>query len=160
MKDILTSLVGRVEKKTKSGAEPRAEGLPTISCKGNITADYLYSSWQKMLKPNDTLISETGTSSMGMCLALLPQGSTFHNQSLWGSIGWATPAAFGMAIAEPKKRTILITGEGSHQLTAQEISQFHRFGLKPVIFVLNNDGYLIERLLCKNARAIPASFSG
>jgi indolepyruvate decarboxylase len=44
----------------------------------------------------------------------------------------------------------LITGEGSHQLTAQEVSQFHRFGLKPIIFVLNNNGYLIERLLCKN----------
>jgi indolepyruvate decarboxylase len=35
-------------------------------------------------------------------------------------------------------------------MTAQEISQFQRFGLKPIIFVLNNDGYLIERLLCKN----------
>ena len=45
---------------------------------------------------------------------------------------------------------IFITGEGSHQLTAQEIGQFYRFGLKPIIFVLNNDGYLIERLLCKD----------
>jgi indolepyruvate decarboxylase len=35
-------------------------------------------------------------------------------------------------------------------LTAQEVSQFHRFGLKPIIFVLNNDGYLIERLLAKD----------
>jgi indolepyruvate decarboxylase len=31
----------------------------------------------------------------------------------------------------------------------QEISQFARYGLKPIIFVLNNAGYLIERLLCK-----------
>jgi indolepyruvate decarboxylase len=28
--------------------------------------------------------------------------------------------------------------------------RFHRFGLKPIIFVLNNNGYLIERLLCKD----------
>ncbi len=35
-------------------------------------------------------------------------------------------------------------------LTAQEISQFGRLGLRPVIFVLNNSGYLIERLLCKD----------
>ena len=41
-----------------------------------------------------------------------------------------------------------MTGEGSHQLTAQEISQFGRRGLTPIIFVLNNNGYLIERLLC------------
>jgi indolepyruvate decarboxylase len=53
-------------------------------------------------------------------------------------------------LAAPDRRVILITGEGSHQLTAQEVSQFYRFGLKPIIFVLNNDGYLIERLLCRN----------
>jgi indolepyruvate decarboxylase len=45
---------------------------------------------------------------------------------------------------------VLITGEGSHQLTVQEITQLGRRGLKPVIFVLNNSGYLIERLLCKD----------
>jgi indolepyruvate decarboxylase len=99
---------------------------------------------------NQGLIAETGTSSMGLGFAAMPKGSTFQNQALWGSIGWATPAAFGAALSAPDRRTILITGEGSHQLTAQEVSQFYRFGLKPIIFVLNNDGYLIERLLCKD----------
>ena len=32
-------------------------------------------------------------------------------------------------------------------MTVQEISQFYRYGLKPIIFVLNNNGYLIERML-------------
>ena len=44
----------------------------------------------------------------------------------------------------PDRRLVLVTGEGSHQLTAQEISQFGRRGLKPIVFVLNNSGYLIE----------------
>ena len=43
-----------------------------------------------------------------------------------------------------------MSGGGSHQLTAQEISQFGRRGLKPIVFVLNNLGYLIERLLCRD----------
>ena len=59
------------------------------------------------------------------------------------------PAAFGAAVAAPGRRVVLVTGDGSHQLTAQEIGQFGRLGLKPIVFVLNNDGYLIERLLCK-----------
>ncbi len=80
----------------------------------------------------------------------MPAGASFHNQTLWGSIGWATPAAFGMAIAEPSRRLVLVTGEGAHQMTVQEIGQFGRHGLKPIIFVLNNNGYLIERLLCKD----------
>ena len=90
------------------------------------------------------------TISMGLGFARMPRTATFHNQTLWGSIGWATPAAFGAAVAAPDRRVVLFTGEGSHQFTAQEISQFGRLGLKPVVFVLNNSGYLIERLLCKD----------
>ena len=87
---------------------------------------------------------------MGLAFAQMPKGATFHNQTLWGAIGWATPAAFGAGIAAPDRRVVLFTGEGSHQLTAQEISQMGRCGLKPTVFVLNNSGYLIERLLCKD----------
>jgi indolepyruvate decarboxylase len=78
------------------------------------------------------------------------KGAELHNQTLWASIGWATPAAFGAAIGAPDRRLILITGEGAHQMTAQEISQFGRRGLRPIVFVLNNSGYLSERLLCKD----------
>ena len=89
-----------------------------------------------------------GVAWMGTGELIVVIGTEFP--TLWGSIGWATPASFGAAIAAPERRVVLMTGEGSHQLTMQEISQFERLGLKPVIFVLNNDGYLIERLLCKD----------
>ena len=59
-------------------------------------------------------------------VAVGPKVAEFHNQTLWASIGWATPAAFGAAIGAPDRRLILITGEGSHQMTVQEISQFGR----------------------------------
>ncbi|MGN1153932.1 MAG: thiamine pyrophosphate-dependent enzyme, partial [Candidatus Gastranaerophilaceae bacterium] len=45
------------------------------------------------------------------------------------------------------RRTILITGEGSHQLTATEIGNMMRLGVKPIVIVLNNSGYTVERLL-------------
>jgi indolepyruvate decarboxylase len=35
-------------------------------------------------------------------------------------------------------------------MTVQEIGQFCRYGIKPIIFCLNNQGYLIERLLCQD----------
>ncbi|ORA32466.1 alpha-keto acid decarboxylase family protein [Mycobacterium aquaticum] len=115
-----------------------------------ITADQLYPRWAHFFRPNDVIITDTGTSSLGLALAQLPQGAEFHNQTLWASIGWATPATFGAAKATPERRLILITGEGSHQMTAQEISQLGRHGLRPIIFVLNNSGYLSERMLCKD----------
>ncbi len=151
MKDVLVALAQKLPRRTDmQGPKVHGLGEPVGSPDDKITADYLYPRWQQMLKPDDILIAETGTSSMGLGFAAMPRGSTFQNQTLWGSIGWATPAAFGAALAAPARRTILVTGEGSHQLTAQEVSQFHRFGLKPIIFLLNNGGYLIERLLCKD----------
>ncbi|MBB3181640.1 alpha-keto acid decarboxylase family protein [Variovorax sp. Sphag1AA] len=113
-----------------------------------IDVQALYPRLARFIREDDLVIAETGTVSMGLGFARLPRGAQFFNQTLWGSIGWATPAAFGAQIAAPDRRVVLFTGEGSHQLTAQEISQFGRLGLKPVVFVLNNDGYLIERLLC------------
>src|SRR6201981_480769 len=103
-----------------------------------ITAEALYPRWADFLRPDDIVMTETGTSSMGLAFAQMPKGATFNTQSLWGAIGWATPAAFGAAVAAPDRRVVLITGEGSHQLTAQEISQFGRRRLKPIVFVLNN----------------------
>jgi indolepyruvate decarboxylase len=150
MKDVLRALAKKLPRKDLKAPRVHGLGEPIGKPTDKITVDYLYPRWQKMLRPNDILIAETGTPSMGLAFAKMPKGSTFQNQTLWGSIGWATPAAFGAALSAPNRRTILVTGEGSHQLTAQEVSQFQRFGLKPIIFVLNNHGYLIERLLCKD----------
>jgi indolepyruvate decarboxylase len=150
MADMLEALSGLCIKKKLAG--PAAGGLeqPEGALEDLISPEYLYPRWQQFLRPGDILVTETGTASMGLGFALMPSGSVFLNQTLWGSIGWATPASFGASMAAPNRRVILVTGEGSHQLTVQEISQFQRFGLKPIIFCLNNQGYLIERLLCKD----------
>ncbi len=151
MADILAQLPARI---TKHAQRPAItlETLGPIVGGGEdpITADALYPRWADFFRPDDVIITDTGTSSLGLAFAHLPKGAEFHNQTLWASIGWATPAAFGAAIGAPDRRVILITGEGSHQMTAQEISQFGRHGLSPIVFVLNNSGYLSERMLCKD----------
>ena len=151
MADILAQLPARI---TKHAQRPAItfETLGPIVGGGEdpITADALYPRWADFFRPDDVIITDTGTSSLGLAFAQLPKGAEFHNQTLWASIGWATPAAFGAAIGAPDRRVILITGEGSHQMTAQEISQFGRHGLSPIVFVLNNSGYLSERMLCKD----------
>jgi indolepyruvate decarboxylase len=150
MGDLLSALARGLPKRAWPTLEAGSLGPVKGDGKSAIGADELYPRWARFLKPDDILIAETGTASMGLGFARMPKGATFHNQTLWGSIGWATPAAVGAAVASPDKRIVLVTGDGSHQLTAQEISQFGRLGLKPVVFVLNNNGYLIERLLCKD----------
>ncbi len=112
-----------------------------------LTSDYIYPRLSEFLENDDILITEVGLAPLGSLAMKLPDKIDVQNQMLWGSIGWATPCCEGCCFAARKRRTILITGDGSHQLTAQEISTMMRYGLKPVIFVLNNKGYTIERVL-------------
>ncbi len=152
MADVLAELVKKLPGRTDvHGPRAKPIAIPQASAGDPITADYFYASYERFFKPGDIIISETGTCTFGLLPVFLPKSATFHNQTLWGAIGWATPASFGASLADPGRRTILITGEGSHQMTAQEISQFDRYNLKPIIFVINNNGYLIERLLAKRS---------
>ncbi|SFC00556.1 indolepyruvate decarboxylase [Bacillus sp. 491mf] len=111
-----------------------------------MAADY-YPRFQRMLKEGDIVIAETGTFYNGMAEVRLPCNVTYIGQGGWQSIGYATPAAFGAIIAAPERRVLLFTGDGALQLTAQEISSMLYYGCKPIIFVLNNDGYTIEKYL-------------
>ena len=63
----------------------------------------------------------------------------------WGSIGWSVPASFGYAMGlEAGRRLVSVIGDGSFQLTAQEVSNMIRHGQEILIFLVNNRGYVIE----------------
>jgi indolepyruvate decarboxylase len=102
-----------------------------------VTMAALYPRYAAFLRAGDTLVLETGSSSLGVTPTILPDGVRVEAQVLWGSIGWATPAAFGVALADPSRRTILITGEGSHQLTANDVGAMGRFGANVIVLRVN-----------------------
>jgi indolepyruvate decarboxylase len=148
MGDVFEMLARSVRKNFRYSAPPReAPAKPGGKPIDPITAAMLYPRHRDFFKPSDQIVIETGSSSSGVVLLPLPDGAQVHSQTLWGSIGWATGATLGIALADRSRRTVLITGEGSHQLTANDIGTMGRNGLKPVIFVLNNQGYMIERAL-------------
>lgn len=93
------------------------------------------------------LVIEIGTSTMSSAGLIFPKNMTFVNQILWSSIGYSIPAAFGAQMADPNRRVILIVGDGAAQMTCQELGSFSRFGLTPIVFLINNDGYVIERMI-------------
>ncbi|WP_374544852.1 alpha-keto acid decarboxylase family protein, partial [Rhodoblastus sp.] len=138
--DLLNALAARLTRRDWPKVAARTLGAATGAGADKIDADALYPRLAGFLRDNDILVAETGTASMGLGFAKMPPGANFYNQTLWGSIGWATPAAFGAAVAAPDRRVVLLTGDGAHQLTVQEISQFARYGLKPIVFVVNNSG--------------------
>jgi len=145
--DMLRELAGKVRR--FEGIEFVNPGLSELVGDPDdpITHETLYPRYERFFKPNDVLIVDSGTSSIAIGGLTLPDGAVWHNQILWSSIGWATGAALGSALGDPSRRTVLITGDGAHQLTANEIGNFDRHGVKPVIFVLNNSGFSVERVL-------------
>jgi pyruvate decarboxylase/indolepyruvate decarboxylase len=75
----------------------------------------------------------------------LPGGARFEIEMQYGSIGWSVPATFGYAKGlEPDRRLVSVIGDGSFQLTAQEVSNMIRHGQETTIFLVNNRGYVIE----------------
>ncbi|KAM0754818.1 pyruvate decarboxylase [Meredithblackwellia eburnea MCA 4105] len=134
---------------------PKAAGLareiPAGDPKAMVKQEAFWPLWGKFFKDHDIILAETGTSSFGVIDVQLPKGATLISQVLYGSIGYAGGALLGALKAAQesrfKRRTILFIGDGSLQLTVQDISTMLRQGLKPIIVVLNNDGYVIERLI-------------
>ncbi|KAI8976985.1 thiamine diphosphate-binding protein [Pilobolus umbonatus] len=113
----------------------------------DITHNYFWNKIPEYIAENSIIVAETGTAEFAAFNLKSPPGCTYITQVLWGSIGFTVGAALGAALADRKRRVYLFVGDGSFQLTAQEISVMLHHGLSPVIFLLNNDGYLIEKLI-------------
>ena len=90
------------------------------------------------------LFVDNGTSYALFGLKFPPR-CTFVGSVNWGSIGYSVGALLGALTAAPDRRHLLFVGDGSFQVTAQELSTILRHDHKPVIFLINNGGYTIER---------------
>ncbi|MED1567563.1 alpha-keto acid decarboxylase family protein [Bacillus paramycoides] len=154
MQDVLQHLSDSIEHRNEENLEIK----PFISESSSITEDFnpkvqmvtQKRFWQQMyhfLKENDVLIAEQGTPFFGSASIPLPNNTTYVGQPLWGSIGYTLPALLGTQLADLSRRNILIIGDGSFQLTVQELSTILRHNLKPIIFLINNNGYTVERAI-------------
>ncbi len=145
--DVLDGLIAAVAPRTREPA-PDADMIELAGSGADPTSSAtFYPRLQRRLRAGDTLVIETGTCMLHLNGMRLPAGVGAQEQGLWGSIGWATPATLGVAMAKTSGRTWAVTGDGSHQLTLNELAVMGRYGIKPVIFVLNNGLYGIEDVI-------------
>ena len=147
IKDVIKALTDakiKFHNDVKVEREAVEKFVPTDA---KLTQDRYFRQMEAFLKPNDVLVGETGTSYSGACNMRFPEGASFVGQGSWMSIGYATPAVLGTHLADKSRRNILLSGDGSFQLTVQEVSTMIRQKLNTVLFVVNNDGYTIERLI-------------
>jgi indolepyruvate decarboxylase len=125
----------------------RGRAAPEPARSARLVQERFWEQFQAFLEPGDVVIADQGTAYYGCAELPLPHGCTFVGQPLWGSIGYTLPSLLGTMLAAPDRRHILLIGDGSFQLTAQELSTVLRLGLSPVIILINNDGYTVERCI-------------
>lgn len=149
MKDFLKELSKKLKKNTTAHENYSRifvpEGQPLkASPKEPLRVNVLFKHIQKMLSGDTAVIAETGDSWFNCQKLKLPDGCGYEFQMQYGSIGWSVGATLGYAQAAKNKRVISFIGDGSFQVTAQDVSTMIRNGQNSIIFLINNGGYTIE----------------
>ena len=143
---ILAAAVRSMPPRAALADLPPLEAAPDVRG-GRLTQRSLWARVQDLLRPGDLLIADQGTAFYGAAGLTLPDGAQLVGQPLWASIGWTLPAALGASLAAPDRRVVLIVGDGAMQQTAAELGTLLGQGLAPIVIVLSNGGYTIERAI-------------
>ncbi len=128
----------------------QVDELPNIDLSDEITYQGFYDFIQtQQYVTNKTLVgSDASLNYFGNILLKVGAPKGFVSQSFYSAIGYIAPAATGMSLAkEDDQRVIVFTGDGGFQMCAQCLSTQTRFGLNPIIFIMDNGVYGVEQWL-------------
>ena len=146
LKEVVRGVIDAVPQVTNRAPRGAAAAIAGTHADGStkLTQVAYWQAIQGYLRPGDVLYVDNGTSFVLLGLKL-PPNCTFVGSINWGSIGYSVGALLGALTAAPNRRHLLFIGDGSFQVSAQELSTILRHDHKPVIFLINNGGYTIER---------------
>jgi indolepyruvate decarboxylase len=133
-----------------SGPAPRVYGREpyTVQPGAPIRMSRLMDRLQDFIGQSTILLAETGDAIFWSADLQMPAVDSYIAQAYYLSIGYTIPATLGVALAAPtSKRVVTLVGDGAFQMTCQELSTIVRAGLTPIVIVLNNDGYSVERAI-------------
>ncbi|GFP60231.1 pyruvate decarboxylase [Trichoderma asperellum] len=131
----------------------------SIAADDIIKQDKVWKVLGNLIQPGDIVMGETGTPGFGVREMPMQKHCRVFSHVTWLSIGYMLPAAQGAALAQKEliaaskwhnistAKTILFIGDGSFQMTVQEMSTMIKHNLNVVIVLINNDGYSIERFI-------------
>ncbi|MCX6898356.1 MAG: thiamine pyrophosphate-binding protein [Verrucomicrobia bacterium] len=122
--------------------QPPAAFVPT---KGKLTVKRLFQRINAHLTENTIVIADAGDALFGAADLYIHHSTEFIGSAYYASLGFAVPAAIGAQLANRKLRPLVLVGDGAFQMTGMELATAARFGLNPIVVVLNNFGYGTER---------------
>lgn len=148
VKDLLKQVIKNVPENSEEVPRRRMEEIKFRVLKDKaLDHKHLWKQVGAFLEKGDLIYAETGSSAQALGSVMMPEGVTYVSSEIWGAIGHMLPALFGSLLANPERRQLLFIGDGSFQVTSAALSRILYHDLKPIIFLLNNDGYTIERYI-------------
>jgi pyruvate decarboxylase/indolepyruvate decarboxylase len=151
--DFLKALAKKV-KENKSSLEKfnhiksGGESIKQADLEAPLTRIEMIRQIQGLINSKSTLFVESGDSWFNTMYMDFPEGSKYEIEMQWGSIGWSVPAVFGYSLGNtPDGRVLGLIGDGSFQFTAQEVANMIRYNQDPILFVVNNHGYVVESVI-------------
>ncbi len=143
---ICTMKLGIEQLSAKLTARPRPQAhgrraLPAPAPSDPPTGEYVYHLIRRLM-PQDAVVVEEAPSHRNALRDFLPitaSGGFYCGAS--GGLGWALPAAVGIALAERDRKVICVVGDGSSLYTIQGLWTAVQEKLPIAFVILNNSGY-------------------
>jgi indolepyruvate decarboxylase len=110
-----------------------------------VTVKLLFERLNDFLSENTVVVADVGDALFGATDLFIRRRTEFIAPAYYTSMGFAVPASIGVQLANPKLRPLVLVGDGAFQMTGMELGTLARFGLNPIVIVLNNRGYGTER---------------
>lgn len=131
--------------KPKRFKHPRPHADPKPLVKSELTDRLTMTEVLRVLSlhidENSCVVSDVGDAIFGAVGIRTGRRAEFIAPAYYLSMGFAVPAAIGVETANPALRPFVLVGDGAFQMTGTELSTAVRLGLKPIVLILNNEGY-------------------
>ena len=126
-----------VENPPRPGAWVPVPGSP-------VTIERLILCLNAFIDESTTVVADVGD-ALFASIDLLVEAWDFIAPAYYLSLGFAVPGGIGVQLARPGTRPLVIVGDGAFQMTGMELTTAVRYGLDPIVIVLDNAGYGTER---------------
>ncbi|MEU5364560.1 thiamine pyrophosphate-dependent enzyme [Streptomyces sp. NPDC005925] len=145
-------LAEKIAPKTRKLPDMPAHSAPSVDEADVITYQGFYHYIQQYVDKNTIVGADASMNYFGSLLLDVPSPGGFVVQSSYSAIGYSAPAATGICLAKsPDQKVLVFSGDGGFQMTAQCLSTQTRFGLDPIVFVIDNGVYAVEQWLADAA---------
>ena len=110
-----------------------------------LSVNGLFGCLNSFITDRHVVIADPGDALFGAADLVIRGETEFLSSAYYASLGFAVPAALGVQTADPEKKPLVLVGDGAFQMTGLELSTAARYGLSPLVIVLNNSGFGTER---------------